>query len=63
MVPRLHLMSEQLPQNSWDVREARYPCMARTSDRESPGITDLAPALPAGDGLTWARETSEMDQR
>lgn len=35
--------------------------MARTSDRESPGITDLASDLPDADGLTWAKETSEMD--
>ena len=42
MVPRLHLTSEQLLQNSWDVREVRYPCMARTSDGESPSITELA---------------------
>lgn len=63
MIPRICLISEQLPQSSWDDREARHSHMVRTSDGEPPGIESLASDLRVDSGPRWAKVTSEVEQR
>lgn len=57
MTPRICFISEKLPQSSWDDKEPRCPCMARTSDGQPPGITGLPSDLPGDNGPMRTKET------
>lgn len=61
MTPRLCLISEQLPQSSWEDKELRCPGMARTSDAEPPGIPGLPSDLPGDYGPMRTQETSKVN--